>query len=351
MSDDCEMCDGSGEVEVDGHGCVGCPACIQRERDAEIAKLQAEAEQLNSELRHRDFLLNNVQLEHDRLKSWQESIVKEMEGPPPAEPGYLPWLEHRISNLAAKLVEAQKNEHVHAQHGETGRQWGGPRYKLPEGFFETITSQPLDERITCQCGATSVLRSDLCADVIPTDATINWLRCELCPPTPLAGEPAVETIECECCRGVGTIDERLGGYGFSNPAATCPDCDGHGEIELTPTAGSPTPECGACDKAEPCANLWGICSRHGGAPSQKLPGGMPAVPVGHFWRGDVDRSTCKHCGRHHDEHIHTDEASRCPDVKLGGEHVDEMAEIHAYEQRRETAHDCESPQNGGGRNE
>lgn len=41
------------------------------------------------------------------------------------------------------------------------------------------------------------------------------------------GVPAVP--DCETCRGEGTIDERLGGYSFSNPAATCPDCDGTGE--------------------------------------------------------------------------------------------------------------------------
>lgn len=34
------------------------------------------------------------------------------------------------------------------------------------------------------------------------------------------------TLLCETCHGEGTIDERLGGYSFSNPAATCPDCDG-----------------------------------------------------------------------------------------------------------------------------
>jgi hypothetical protein len=35
-------------------------------------------------------------------------------------------------------------------------------------------------------------------------------------------------VECETCDGRGTIDERLGGYGDSNPAAKCPDCDGAG---------------------------------------------------------------------------------------------------------------------------
>lgn len=37
---------------------------------------------------------------------------------------------------------------------------------------------------------------------------------------------------CECCQGVGSIDERLGGYSFSNPAAECPDCEGEGYIEV-----------------------------------------------------------------------------------------------------------------------
>lgn len=34
---------------------------------------------------------------------------------------------------------------------------------------------------------------------------------------------------CDTCHGEGAIDERLGGYSFSNPAAACPDCDGTGE--------------------------------------------------------------------------------------------------------------------------
>lgn len=33
---------------------------------------------------------------------------------------------------------------------------------------------------------------------------------------------------CETCEGLGTIDETLGGESFSNPKATCPDCDGQG---------------------------------------------------------------------------------------------------------------------------
>ena len=37
--------------------------------------------------------------------------------------------------------------------------------------------------------------------------------------------------KCEACDGVGTIDESLGGEAFSNPASTCPDCDGRGYYE------------------------------------------------------------------------------------------------------------------------
>lgn len=46
--------------------------------------------------------------------------------------------------------------------------------------------------------------------------------------------------------------------------------------------------------------------------------GEPTVPVGHFLRGDRDPFICKNCGEWHSDHIHTDEASRCPPSKLGG---------------------------------
>ena len=43
-----------------------------------------------------------------------------------------------------------------------------------------------------------------------------------------AAEQAVD--DCETCAGIGTIDERLGGYSFSDAAAECPDCRGLGEM-------------------------------------------------------------------------------------------------------------------------
>lgn len=38
----------------------------------------------------------------------------------------------------------------------------------------------------------------------------------------------------------------------------------------------------------------------------------PAVSPGHFWRGIADRFTCKNCGQHYDDHIFTDESTKCP---------------------------------------
>ena len=39
-------------------------------------------------------------------------------------------------------------------------------------------------------------------------------------------------IDCDTCKGIGTIDERLGGEWNSNPQAKCPDCDGVGEVRI-----------------------------------------------------------------------------------------------------------------------
>lgn len=48
----------------------------------------------------------------------------------------------------------------------------------------------------------------------------------------LAAERAApEPIQCETCQGTGKINEMLSGYSFSDPSATCPDCDGSGELE------------------------------------------------------------------------------------------------------------------------
>jgi len=45
------------------------------------------------------------------------------------------------------------------------------------------------------------------------------------------------THECDTCSGSGKVDETLGGYHFSNPSATCPDCDGCGEWYSEPAKG------------------------------------------------------------------------------------------------------------------
>jgi NTP pyrophosphatase (non-canonical NTP hydrolase) len=63
---------------------------------------------------------------------------------------------------------------------------------------------------------------------------------------PAAPDPVEPEIEvCKTCDGEGTIDERLGGISTSNPAATCPDCDGVGEPRWlhrqAPAAPTPPP--------------------------------------------------------------------------------------------------------------
>lgn len=44
----------------------------------------------------------------------------------------------------------------------------------------------------------------------------------------LTAMPLEREEECECCGGLGYIDETRGGYPFSNPKAQCPDCGGNG---------------------------------------------------------------------------------------------------------------------------
>lgn len=53
-------------------------------------------------------------------------------------------------------------------------------------------------------------------------------------PAPSADGAVREAQACETCCGAGTIDERLGGYDHSNPAAQCPDCDGTGSAAPSP---------------------------------------------------------------------------------------------------------------------
>ncbi len=63
------------------------------------------------------------------------------------------------------------------------------------------------------------------------DASVGpdvFVRLAECAAPPALPQDADIDVECETCDGRGTIDERLGGYGDSNPAAKCPDCDGAG---------------------------------------------------------------------------------------------------------------------------
>lgn len=45
-------------------------------------------------------------------------------------------LRARVAELEAALARQRDYESIEGQHGETGRTWIGPRYKLPPGYFE-----------------------------------------------------------------------------------------------------------------------------------------------------------------------------------------------------------------------
>lgn len=52
---------------------------------------------------------------------------------------------------------------------------------------------------------------------------------------------------------------------------------------------------------------------------ERSPRRVDTVPPGHFWRGvpESNRHQCRNCGRHYDEHHHTDEASLCQSQNRG----------------------------------
>ncbi len=59
---------------------------------------------------------------------------------PRVSPGQTFYLASEADAEIAKLKEEvamyRKYEHIEGQHEETGRIWGGPRYKLPDRYFE-----------------------------------------------------------------------------------------------------------------------------------------------------------------------------------------------------------------------
>lgn len=77
---------------------------------------------------------------------------------------------------------------------------------------------PLPHEAQAQHDSTEYESEKLLRDV---PAALSLLRAAL-----EAREPVKHW--CETCEGLGTIDETLGGESFSNPKATCPDCDGQG---------------------------------------------------------------------------------------------------------------------------
>lgn len=85
------------------------------ELQAEVERLSAECNRLVGALDAETFKLTGKMAECDALKSWQVSVLKEV-GPEPIlvyrEFDWYYWASHRITNLAAKLVEAQSWQEV-----------------------------------------------------------------------------------------------------------------------------------------------------------------------------------------------------------------------------------------------
>jgi hypothetical protein len=71
---------------------------------------------------------------------------------------------------------------------------------------------------------------------------------------------------------------------------------------------------GGCGASVPSADAYCSACFLAERQAQKETPAAPAVPPGHFWRGEPEsnRHQCRNCGEHYDKHLHTDEASRCP---------------------------------------
>ena len=136
-------------------------------------------------------------------------------------------LQSRVAELEAERAEREKQEPIATvgwDRNFMGVVWHGK--DMPEKGVETLlyAAPPVTEQgcvtvTTDESGrAVAVTRQDDEHRILG----VIWEAPVTAPPEP---------IVCETCQGSGKIDERLGGYNFSNPSATCPDCDGLGEIE------------------------------------------------------------------------------------------------------------------------
>jgi hypothetical protein len=112
---------------------------------------------------------------------------------------------------------------------------------LPPGEYELCFASPLPQEpreaaLTEPSGETLAQREEVCAawadlpDELRKDKRLRRLYLAL---GGVNMEEPGNGRTCEVCDGLGTVDETLGGYSFSNPKATCPDCDGKGYWEPT----------------------------------------------------------------------------------------------------------------------
>jgi hypothetical protein len=98
-------------------------------------------------------------------------------------------------------------------------------------------------------------------------------------------------------------------------------CDGRSSCPTSKTRSVPTvttieqcPECGVLTNnvlhrcKQETSPVQAVCDRAAHLAD------VPTVPKGQFWRGvpEWNRHQCRNCGEHYDKHLHTDEASTCP---------------------------------------
>lgn len=99
-----------------------------------------------------------------------------------------------------------------------------------------VTCRPLmhifrEQGKPCVCGVVPWGQpSNTPEEIDRLNADMAWIRRRTGFWGEVPKDQAETVVDCETCRGTGTIDETLGGEFFSNPSAPCPDCDGLGEF-------------------------------------------------------------------------------------------------------------------------
>lgn len=209
-----------------------------------------------------------------------------------------------------RVLEVEANGWIRLeQHKCTAGEPSDARLERLEAFRDMILAGCTDE---LYCGPHP---SDLWSTLIG--------ECQPCKGSGVVRDANDEIVDCAACGSSGVAETK---------SESCSEC----RKPLPPLAEWSMPACPECaEKAEKTKSACLVetvegkplerCAQYPncpcGGPSGETSEGIDmlaalkerlAVPKGHFCRGIVDRFTCHNCGRHYDEHTHTDEASTCP---------------------------------------